>query len=235
MLNQKLETNVGWLIMLFIPMILIACGASSQATSLGNTSALATVAASAHSASLVNPPTIHITLTASKDVISLDVDAVDPPTSVVTYTGTHSMGNPTNPADVELGLAPEATNFSITYTVSGNTTYALAVNTDTNEAFTIHYDVDAGETTAVVRAISGTVLATATATGNWELGYPATQGVNMTGLLVIVALGAENGCSPTFKEAADTCSTLCFQQVKEFSYSCIDGNVTTNCVCQSTE
>lgn len=235
MLKNKHGSIVHWMLVLATPMFLIGCETSSRLADRTGAGSLETVAAGAHAA-FVTDPTIDITLTASGDEILLVVDSVDTINGVATYVGTADMGDPGDPVDVEITMGPTATNFTISCTPSGNVTYVLAVNTDTNQAYTMEIEQDGDDITAVVRTLAGTELASVEAAGAWELAYPPTQALNMPGLLSIVVLGAQNGCDPTFDAALTACISMCGTgQVRQFSYSCISGAVSVTCVCKESD
>jgi hypothetical protein len=221
--NEAVEA-VGAAILVMGTSVMLSCSVPTHSTP---------VAASGHLA--IIDPAIEITLTASGDEISLIADSEDPGSGVVTYVGHDDMGHPANPAEVELGLAPEVADFDIYYITSGASEYVLAVDQATSDAYTIEFEENGGEISAVVRTIQGTQLGTATAAGDWEVSYPATQGANLTALLSIIVLGAAPECNPDYTTARQDCKAQCQETgVDVFSYSCDPntGVVSVECDCQ---
>lgn len=235
MLNQKVVSLISLIAAAASSLVFLGCESSSSSIVSANNPSLNTVAASAHS-TFITTPTIDITLTDSGDVISLDVDSVDSITNMTTYIGTDDMGDPVNPATTEISLGAVVSDFTISYIDNGaNGEYVMAASQTSNEAFTIQYERDGNEISAVVRTLNGVEVATAAAAGAWETQYPATQPTNMTSLLVIIALSASTACDPNWSGARKGCIELCGKgMVADFDYSCnpTTGEVSVGCECK---
>lgn len=211
---------------------MLGCETSPRNFSSTTSSPVAAIAASSMTAhTQPTDPTLEITLANNQGEYLLVAEAVDPLNDVVTYSGTFET------AELDIEMAPIVTDFSISFNNSGNTHYALAVNTNTNDAYSMQFDYDGDETTVVVRTVQGVVLANATATGNWEVNYPPTEGTNLIGVLAIVVLEAATPCEPKFTDALKAASTHCGSVgIAKFSWTCNPdtGAVSTSFECKSS-